>query len=220
VQAIGYVRVSTKSQGVRGNGLEAQRESIARFAATEGFEVTQWVSEAESGKGADALERRPALASALKAAKKLKCPVIVSKLCRLSRDVHFISGLMSQRVPFIVADLGADVDPFILHLYAALGQKERELISQRTREALRQVKTRGVKLGGPAIVEAQRKGTAAGKAAADQFAERVLPMVLELQRAGYSLHEIAAALNARGVSTARGGQWHASTVRNLLARVA
>jgi DNA invertase Pin-like site-specific DNA recombinase len=82
------------------------------------------------------LDRRPQLAAALGQARKAKCPVIVAKLDRLSRDVHFISGLMSHRVPFIVAELGADADPFMLHLYAALAEKERALISARTRAAL------------------------------------------------------------------------------------
>jgi DNA invertase Pin-like site-specific DNA recombinase len=93
--------------------------------------------EIETGKGADALERRPQLAYALAAARSAKCSVVVSKLDRLSRDVAFVSGLMAQRVPFIVAELGRDADPFMLHLYAALAEKERGLISERTRAALR-----------------------------------------------------------------------------------
>jgi DNA invertase Pin-like site-specific DNA recombinase len=100
--AIAYVRVSTQGQGRSGLGLEAQREAIARFAEAEGFAVAETFTEVETGKGADALERRPKLAAAIKAARKLKGPVIVSKLDRLSRDVHFISGLMAHKVPFIV----------------------------------------------------------------------------------------------------------------------
>ncbi len=93
------------------------------------------------------LERRPVLAAALAEAKKLKCPVLVSKLCRLGRDVHFISGLMVNRVPFIVSELGPDVDSFMLHVYAALSEKERAMIAQRTREALQAAKARGKQLG-------------------------------------------------------------------------
>ena len=100
--------------------------------------------EVETGKGADALDRRPQLAAALAEARRRKCSVAVAKLDRLSRDVHFISGLMAERVPFVVADLGADVDPFVLHLFAALGEKERAPILTRTREALRRAKARGV----------------------------------------------------------------------------
>src|SRR6185437_7785115 len=104
--AVGYLRVSTEEQGRSGLGLEAQKEAIASFAECEGFTVTSWFDEVETGKGTDALERRPKLASALRAAKKERCPVLVAKLDRLSRDVHFISGLMSERVEFIVTSLG------------------------------------------------------------------------------------------------------------------
>jgi DNA invertase Pin-like site-specific DNA recombinase len=95
----------------------------------------------------DNLAERPQLCAALAASKAAGAPVLVSKLDRLSRDVHFISGLMAHRVPFLVADLGADVDPFMLHLFAALAEKERAMISQRTKAALAALKARGVKLG-------------------------------------------------------------------------
>src|SRR6201988_1556275 len=99
---------------------------------------------------------RPALA----AARKLRCPVAVAKLDRLSRDVHFISGLMAHRVPFLVAELGPDVDPFILHLFAALAEKERAMISARTKAALAAARTRGVRLGGPKLALARRAAIA------------------------------------------------------------
>ena len=127
-QAISYIRVSTAKQGKSGLGLEAQRETIARFAETEGFEIVQEFVEVETGKGADALDRRPLLRDALEAARAAGGPVIVSKLDRLSRDVAFVATLMTQKFPFIVTELGADADPFMLHLYAALAEKERALI--------------------------------------------------------------------------------------------
>ena len=144
---IAYYRVSTQKQGRSGLGLDAQRKAVQAFAAAEAFEMVEEFIEVETGKGADALDKRPQLAAALKAAKRLKAPIVVAKLDRLSRDVHFISGLMSQRVPFIVAALGRDTDPFMLHIYAALAQKERQMISERTRAALAEAKERGVKLG-------------------------------------------------------------------------
>ena len=110
--------------------------------------LTEYV-EAETGKGADALDRRPQLAATLAAAKAAKCSVIVSKLDRLSRDVAFVSGPMAQRVPFIVAELGRDADPFMLHLYAALAEKKRSSISERTKAALAARKASGAKLGNP-----------------------------------------------------------------------
>ena len=118
--AIAYTRVSTKKQGESGLGLEAQQEALRRFAEAEGFRLIETFSEVETGKGADALDKRPQLAAAIAKAKEHAAPVIVAKLDRLSRDVHFISGLMAQKVPFIVTTLGANVDPFMLHIYACL----------------------------------------------------------------------------------------------------
>jgi DNA invertase Pin-like site-specific DNA recombinase len=219
---IAYLRVSTTTQGKSGLGLEAQREAIARFAEAENLTILAEYLEVETGKGSDALDRRPQLREALVHARKTKASVCVAKLDRLSRDVAFIANLMVQRVPFIVAELGADCDPFMLHIYAALAEKERALISERTTAALVRAKARGVRLGNPTnLAEASRKGAAAGYAAADVFAANVLPIVRQLQASGLAtLREIAEALNVRGIHTARGGQWHQSTVRNLLARVA
>jgi DNA invertase Pin-like site-specific DNA recombinase len=215
----GYVRVSTSQQGRSGLGIEAQREALARFAAAEGFELAKVFVEVETGKGADALDRRPQLAAALSEARRQRCPVAVAKLDRLSRDVHFISGLMAHRVPFLVAELGPEVDPFILHLFAALAEKERAMVATRTKAALAAAKARGVKLGGPKLAEARGVAVASIKALADRHAANVLPIIREVRRAGAtSLHQIADALNARGISTPRGGRWYAKSVSNVLAR--
>jgi DNA invertase Pin-like site-specific DNA recombinase len=200
-------------------GLDAQKETLERFAAAEGFQLTRLFVEVETGKGSDALDRRPQLAAALAEARRKRCSVAVAKLDRLSRNVHFISGLMAHRVPFLVAELGADVDPFVLHLFAALAEKERAMISVRTRDAPARAKARGAKLGGPALGRARKIAAASITAAADRHAANVLPLIRDIQRAGArSLHAIADALNARGIATARGGQWYAATVRNVLAR--
>lgn len=218
--AVGYIRVSTLAQGRSGLGLQAQRETIERFASAEGYTIMAWFEEQETGKGFDALDRRPELGKALAAARKAKGPVIVSKLDRLSRDVAFISGLMAQKVTFIVAELGADTDPFILHLYAALAEKERALISARTKDALARKKAGGAKLGNPRnLAEAARLGAAANAKAAQESTANVLPIVREIQAAGItSLRAIADALNARRVPTARGGAWHAAGVARVLKR--
>jgi DNA invertase Pin-like site-specific DNA recombinase len=112
-------------------GLEGQLATLERFCAAERFEVAGGFVDVASGKLS--VDARLGLAGALDAARRLGCPVIVAKLDRLSRDVAFISGLMARKVPFIVAELGADVDPFFLHLYASLAEKERQLISERTK---------------------------------------------------------------------------------------
>ena len=126
---------------------------------------------------------------------------------------------MAHRVPFVVAELGSDVDPFILHLFAALAEKERSLISARTKAALAAAKARGVTLGGPKLAQARKRAHAAIKAAANHHAANVLPVIRAIQKSGAtSLHQIADALNARGVATPRGGKWHAKSVSNVLAR--
>ena len=144
--AIASYRVSTARQGRSGLGIEAQRNMVARFADSEELSLLGEFTEVETGKGNDAFDRRPQLAAALAAARVAKCPVLVAKLDRLSRDVAFISGLMAQRIPFIVAEL-ADADPFMLHLYAALAEKERRLIAERTTAALAARKPQGARLG-------------------------------------------------------------------------
>lgn len=221
-QAVAYYRVSTARQGRSGLGIEAQRDMVARFAAAEDFELTAEFTEVETGKGSDALDRRPRLAAALATGRQRQCPVIVAKLDRLSRDVAFISGLMAQRVPFVVAELGADADPFMLHLYAALAEKERRLISERTKAALAARRAQGATLGNRTNAEeALTLGRRALTEEADAFAASLAPIIGSLRAAGVTdLRGLAAALNGRGVRTARGGRWHVSNVRNLLLRSA
>ena len=208
---VAYVRVSTQRQGASGLGLDAQRDAIARFATAQHYTIAGTFTEIETGKGADALERRPQLAAAIKAARQAKCSIVVSKLDRLSRDVHFISGLMAQRVPFIVTELGVDTDPFMLHIYAALAEKERRLISERTRLALQAAKARGVKLGG--------RNAQSDKNAAEAMrrAEQLRPVFEELAR--YSARETAEELNRRGIATPKGGKWYAATVIRVRERL-
>jgi len=216
---IAYIRVSTAAQGKSGLGIEAQRAALIRFADVEGFTIVAEHVEVETGKGSDAIDRRPQLAAALIAAKRAKCPVAVAKLDRLSRDVAFISGLMAQRVAFVVAELGPDADPFMLHLYAALAEKERALISARTRDALKAAKANGVQLGNPRLDRVRGKGADANRVAADQFAANVVPVIREIRASGIdTMRGIARALNARGVQTARGGTWTPVQVGAILRR--
>jgi DNA invertase Pin-like site-specific DNA recombinase len=216
MQAVVYTRVSTAQQGKSGLGLEAQQAAVAAFAVQHGFELAASYDEVEPGKGHDAIARRPKLAAALKHAKRLKAPVIVAKLCRLSRDVAFISALMANRVRFIVAEIGPDVDPFMLHIYAAVAEKERAMISERTKAALQAAKARGKVLGGHGAKLAK-----ANHDAADAHADTLAPTIRELQAAGITTtRAIAAELNARKVPSARGGDWHAPSIARLLARIA
>jgi DNA invertase Pin-like site-specific DNA recombinase len=212
MKAIAYVRVSSKEQGRSGLGLEAQQAAIRSFALREGIEIAEWFSEVETGKGADALDRRPQLAAALKAGRALRAPVLVSKLDRLSRDVHFISGLMAERVVFIVAELGQQADPFVLHLFAALAEKERQLISERTKAGLAAAKARGVKLGNPQLRAGMPAYVAAARQAraekADKRAMDLDSLIKSARAAGkVTLQQIADYLNTLGVPTARGANW-------------
>ncbi|MFN3890671.1 MAG: recombinase family protein [Beijerinckiaceae bacterium] len=228
-RAIAYLRVSTAEQGGSGLGIEAQRVAVQRFAEAEGITITGEFVEVETGKGSDALERRPKLSAALAEARLRQSPVIVAKLDRLSRDVHFISGLMANRVPFIVAELGKDVDPFALHLYAALAEKERKLISERTKRALEAAKARGTQLGGwrgkhtltdesreRAAVALREKLTAQATAKAEDLREVIAGL-----GEGLSMGEMARELTRLRVKTPRGGdKWQAVQVQRVLARLA
>ncbi|MGY2939595.1 DNA invertase Pin-like site-specific DNA recombinase [Bradyrhizobium sp. GM6.1] len=210
-QAYAYIRVSTQKQGKSGLSLDAQKALIQRFADQEEIEILDTFEEWQSGKDDD--QKRPKLNAALEAARKAKVPVIVAKLDRLSRDVHFISGLMTRKVSFIVADLGADTDPFMLHIYAALAEKERRMISDRTKQALASVKaTKGKKLGGLRDYGRNLQADALGRAKA------LAPVFEEL--AGRSAREIARILNDRNISTPTGKPWSAMTVIRTRDRLA
>ncbi|AMA59446.1 recombinase family protein [Bradyrhizobium sp. CCGE-LA001] len=215
--AVSYIRVSKPKQGRSGLGLEAQQAAIRSFCAQHGYSIEAEYREIETGKGADALERRPELAGAMKQARKLgrggksgAAPIVIAKLDRLSRDVHFISGLMVQRIPFIVTELGPDVDPFMLHIHAAVAEKERERIAQRTREALAAAKARGQMLGNAAIGQSR-------KAEADLHAEQLRPIIAPLR--ALPAKRISVILNERGVTTPRGGKWQATQVIRMLNRL-
>jgi len=214
-RAIGYLRVSTERQGRSGLGLEAQRAAIRNFCDRERFALSRWLTDIETGRGPEALERRPNLAAALRAARRARCPIVVAKLDRLSRDVHFISGLMAQRVEFIVAELGRQADPFILHLFAALAEKERVLISERTRAGLAAAKRRGVRLGNPSAASLRKAGRIGAKANAANAQRRVESMRWSIEAAlkeGRSLRRAAKLLNSKSVPSPGGGQWAASNL--------
>jgi DNA invertase Pin-like site-specific DNA recombinase len=217
MKAIGYIRVSTGRQGRSGLGLAAQQAAIVRFAEDEGFDLVETFKEVETGKGADALERRPRLSAALKMAKQhstklLKAPIIVAKLDRLSRDVHFISGLMAHKTPFIVTELGRNVDPFMLHIHAAVAEQERYRISQRTKDALAAKKAQGILLGGA------NAGTARTHAEALERADGLRTVLQELST--LSARKIAAELNKRKLPTPTGAAWSAVTVIRTQRRLA
>lgn len=214
---IGYIRVSTKEQGRTKNGLEAQRAAILRFADEHGYHVVKIVEEVASGGDDD----RPMLAEVVATASKMKYVIVVNKLDRLSRSAAYILNLMnSTKSPFIVTELGEDINKFMLHIYAAVAEQEREMIRNRTKAALEAKKARGEPLGASAdiLAKASEEGRRRQIANADAFAMRLKPVVEAFISKGMSLRQIADKLNQSGTATARGGNWAASTVKNLIAR--
>jgi DNA invertase Pin-like site-specific DNA recombinase len=219
MKAIIYTRVSTAEQGKSGLGLDSQLAIVNEFCIAENYEVLAHYSETETGSGKDALDKRPILAKALQHAKKEGAVLMVSKLDRLGRNVSFISALMEQRVNFIVTQLGKDADPFMLHLYAALSEKERNLISERTKAALKVLKDNGAKLGNKTnLDDARLLSNATNAEKAKEFALKVGGTIESYRSQGLSMQAIADKLNQLGISTARGGDWYASTVANILKR--
>lgn len=217
MKAVAYLRVSTREQGKSGLGLEAQKAAIEAFCKADGeLTIVDWFTEMESGKRvSDTLKARPQLAAALNRANQLDGPVIVSKLDRLSRDVHFVSGLMVHGVEFIACELGRQSDPFMLHLFAALAEKERALISQRTTAALAALKRRGRKLGSPT----PKRGA---RVSADlRHAMAIARDRTWLTAAGSgSLSERAARLNTAGYRTGAGKPFTAQTIDRMVRRAA
>ena len=216
-QAIGYVRVSTQEQAAERNGLAAQTLELQQFAALHNIELIEVVEECASG--ALGIARRPVLGRALQSANRQKCMLLVSKLDRLSRDATFILNLMATKTQFVVTSLGIDIDPFMIHIYAVIAEKERVMIGQRTKQALAALKASGRVLGGPRIREAQALSVASNKRHADTFAQSIGPTITRMMRAGMSMQAAARELNANRTPTARGGSWTARSVCNVLQRL-
>jgi DNA invertase Pin-like site-specific DNA recombinase len=212
---ISYLRVSTDRQGASGLGLEAQRKAVEDYLNGGSWKLAAEYVEIESGKRSN---NRPQLAAALAACKKHKAKLVIAKLDRLARNVHFISGLMDAGVEFVACDM-PHANKLTIHILAAVAEHEREAISARTKAALAAAKARGKQLGGPKLDEARIKGRAALVANADRFAANTLPIIKQIQSSGVTtLRGIAVALAARGVPTARGGAWTPVQVSNLMRR--
>lgn len=214
-----YLRVSTDRQGKSGLGLEAQRKAVADHVLGKGEIAAEYV-EVESGNKND----RPQLALALAEAKRVGAVLLIAKLDRLARNVAFIANLLESGVEIAAADM-PEANRFLLHVMAAVAEHEARMISDRTRAALAAAKERGVALGWsiPSRAGEQRqsaqKGAATNSRKADQHAANILPIIHDLAGQGASLRSIASELNRRQIRTARGGQWHAATVRNMLMRI-
>lgn len=219
---VAYERVSTARQGRSGLGLEAQRASIDAFAHARGAEVTARFTEVESGSRSD----RPELARALDLARLTGATLVIARLDRLSRNAAFLLTLRDSGVKFLAVDM-PEANNLTVGIMALVAEAERDAISRRTKDALAAAKARGVILGNPngaaALKRAGKGGVAlqaAVRANADAFAESLAPVVADLRSQEItSLRQVAAALNARGMMTRRGGRWQVSNARNLLRRI-
>ena len=209
---IAYYRVSTDRQGRSGLGLEAQQRAVRRYLDGHAGDLVAEFIEVESGKKTT---NRPQLQAALAECRRQKTRLIIAKLDRLARSVHFIAGLMESGVAFVAADM-PNANDFMLHIYAAVAQEERRLISQRTRDALAAAKERGVELGKNGHVLAQQN-----RAAADVFAQTMIPIIDEIKADGHtSIRAIATELNRRGIPTMKEAKaWYPNSVQRLLRRI-
>ena len=212
---VAYYRVSTDRQGKSGLGLSAQRESVMAYLNGGDWILSGEFVEVESG--TKTTRRRPELAKALELCRKEKATLVVAKLDRLYRNLHAMTTLMQSGVEFVAAD-NPHANKLTIHMLAAIAEHERDLISERTTSALKAAKRRGVKLGSPDPKKGSQVGVKVLRQQADDYAAKVLPIVHDLMRHGYtSLRDIAHGLSMRGVETPRGlRDWHPSQVSNLL----
>lgn len=216
---IAYYRVSTDKQGKSGLGLEAQREAVSSYLNGLKHELINEFTEVESGKN----NSRAQLHEALRLCKLTNSRLIIAKLDRLSRNVAFLANLMESKVKFVCCDI-PEANELTLHILAAVAQDERKRISQRTKAALQAVKARGKRLGNPNLAAVRNtdttKATETRHKQALESADELLPVIQNIQADGAgSLREIADRLNSLGITTARGSEWHANSVRRILARV-
>src|SRR5262252_7090082 len=185
---VAYYRVSTDRQGKSGLGLEAQQMAVREYLNGGAWELVGEFTEIESGKHAD----RPQLAVAIETCRRQKAALVIAKLDRLSRNLAFVAALMESGVEFTAVD-NPHANKLTVHILAAVAEHEREMISERTKAALQAAKARGVRLGNPQLAKAAKRGVAAVRANARQFAANVLPIIEEIERAGVTSHNVIAA---------------------------
>lgn len=221
MKVVSYFRVSSVAQGRSGLGLEAQQAAVQQFCNDRGCDVLGSFVEVESGK----IDHRPELAKALHLARVTNSILLVAKIDRLSRNVAFLAQLQDSGVRFVAADM-PEANELTVHIIAAVAQAERKAIAQRTSDALRARKARGLPLGNPngaAALRRARKGNSAALAAltlrADRRAADLEPIINDIIAGGASSYRrVAAEMNRRGIVTARAKHWHAASARAAMLR--
>jgi DNA invertase Pin-like site-specific DNA recombinase len=212
-----YLRVSTSKQGLHGLGMDAQRQAAVAFLTGADGELLGEYAEVESGKETD----RPQLQQAIALCRKTKARLLIAKLDRLARNASFLLGLRDSGIDFVAADM-PHADRFTVGIMALVAEKERELISERTKAGLAQARRRGTRLGNPRLAQARKKAASSTRKRANDYAAQMAPVLHEIQHTGRvtGLREIAECLNARGYVSPNGKRFTRRTVKRLLHRIA
>jgi DNA invertase Pin-like site-specific DNA recombinase len=214
---VAYYRVSTARQGQSGLGLDAQREAVTRYLDGGTWELAGEFTETETGKGADALAKRPQLRAALELCKRRGATLIIAKLDRLARNVHFVSGLLETGCDFVAADM-PQANKVMIQMHAVMAEWERDQISKRTKDALAAAKARGVKLGASGASNL-KPNVKARQQAADTFANKLEGIVAGFRARSLTQRAMVSELNALGIKTPNGGEWHRGQLCRLLDRI-
>lgn len=214
---VAYHRVSTQKQGVSGLGLDAQKKAVTEYLNGGNWELIGEFVEVETGKGSNALDKRPQLRAALDLCRKQGATLVIAKLDRLARNVHFISGLMESKVKFVACDL-PEANELTLHVMAAFAEHEAKRISQRTKDALAVAKARGVVLGKSGASNLKRN-IEERKSNADAFALRLKGQVEGFKLRGLSQRDMVVELNQLRITTPKGGEWSLIQLQRVLKRV-
>ena len=212
-QYVTYYRVSTARQGVSGLGLDAQRQTVKQYLLGGCKTVLAEFVEVETGKGANALDRRPELRQALALCSKSGATLLIAKLDRLARNVHFVSGLMESKVKFVACDL-PEANQLTIHIMAAFAEHEARRISERTRDALSAAKARGVALGVTGSANLKRH-LQQRQEVASAFKERLKPVLSGFASQGLSRRAMVGQLNDLGIKAPRGGRWSLGQIQRL-----
>lgn len=213
-QFVTYYRVSTQRQGASGLGLEAQRHTVEQYLTRSSGTALASFTEVETGNGSNALEKRPQLRLALETCKKTGATLLIAKLDRLARNVHFVSGLLETGVDFVAADM-PNANKVMIQMYAVMSEWERDQISERTKAALAAAKARGVVLGatGPVNLKTcndQRQQKALA------FRARLRPVIDGMLAQGLTRRSMVVQLNDLGISAPMGGLWSLGQVQRLM----
>ena len=214
---VAYYRVSTQKQGLSGLGLEAQKIAVSAYLKETEWQLIDEYTEIETGKGSNALDKRPQLRAALDYSRKQGATLIIAKLDRLARNVHFVSGLLETGVEFVAADM-PQANKVMIQMYSVMAEWERDQISARTKAALNAAKTRGVRLGVAGTKNLQRN-LAERKEASYEFARRLAGVINGFKASNLTQRAMVVELNQLGIRTARGKEWSLVQLQRVITKI-